>query len=284
MLSVVLIIATKRALAPLNSVCQQVEKVDAGLLHFRIAESEVPTEITPLINRLNLLLERLEQSFKRERQFNGDLAHELRTPLAAIRTTSEVALKWPEQSTHEDFEYIAQSSAQLQQTIDGLLSLTRIESTGAEASVERVNLVNLIEECQSLHSARMKERNINIHIHIDPDFFLVIDPRLFRIIVTNLIGNATEYAPVESDVLVSNREGHSVLTISNLAPNLLQADVDTMFDRLWRKDVARTDSTHVGLGLSIASTAAENLSLQLEATLKSKTLSMTLKKITNHRA
>ncbi|WP_394497318.1 sensor histidine kinase [Shewanella sp. ENK2] len=276
LLSVMLVFAIRKALTPIQNLSEQVAKVEAGSLHNRLIATNVPSEISPLVDRLNQLLSRLEQSFARERQFNNDLAHELRTPLAAMRTTSEVALKWPEQSSSEDFQYIAESSAQLQQTIDSLLSLARIENSSAETLLEQVNITTLIEECLSLQTAQIQQRNITISQLVTPDQYIMSDPRLLCVIFSNLISNAVAYAPVNSDVIIDSESQQSVIRISNHAPHLNQDDLTTMFDRLWRKDKARTDNQHVGLGLSIAYSAAQALSLELHAKLYEEQLHMSL--------
>lgn len=276
LLSAMLVFAIRKALTPIQNLSEQVAKVEAGSLHNRLIATNVPSEISPLVDRLNQLLARLEQSFARERQFNNDLAHELRTPLAAMRTTSEVALKWPEQSSSEDFQYIAESSAQLQQTIDSLLSLARIENSSAETLLEQVNITRLIEECLSLQTTQMQQRNITISQLVSQDQYILSDPRLLRVILSNLISNAIAYAPVNSRVIIDSESQQSVIRISNHAPHLAEDDLTTMFDRLWRKDKARTDNQHVGLGLSIAHSAAQALSLELHARLSEEQLHMSL--------
>ena len=278
LLSVILILAIRRTLTPIQNLSEQVARVEAGTLHNRLNLLAVPKEIRPLVKRLNQLLSRLEQSFVRERQFNNDLAHELRTPLAAIRTTSEVALKWPEQSTIDDYQYIAESSAQLQNTIDSLLSLARIENSGKEIHTETVNVSTIIDECLALQLNLIKEKNITVALPFNKEYLIQSSPHFLRIIISNLISNAVEYAPVNSEVLIEAGYKGAILTVTNMAPNLNDLDIKTMFDRLWRKDDSRTDIKHVGLGLSIAKTAAQAISLELTAQLsKNKMLEMRLK-------
>ncbi|WP_153916609.1 sensor histidine kinase [Shewanella sp. TC10] len=277
LLSAILVFAIRRALNPIQNLSEQVASVEAGSLHNRLIETNVPAEITPLVARLNQLLARLEQSFSRERQFNNDLAHELRTPLAAMRTTSEVALKWPEQSSIEDFHYIAESAAQLQQTIDSLLSLARIENSGAQTLSEDVNIADLVDECLSLYTSQIQQRKLVTKQLIKENAIIKSDPRLLRVIISNLISNAAEYAPTNSEISIDSECRDAVIRVVNDAPKLTLDDLTTMFDRLWRKDEARTDSKHVGLGLSIAYTAAQALSLELTAELHDQQLHMSLK-------
>ncbi len=267
LLSVILIFVIKRTLTPVHKLAEQLICIEAGSLDYRLDSDVVPAEISPLVERLNQLLARLAQSFVKERQFSNDLAHELRTPLAAIRTTSEVALKWPEQSTIEDHQYIAESAEQLHNTIDSLLSLARIESAGQEFAFECVDIATIVTECISLKAEQIKKRRLRVTLSANNPHIIKSDPYLLRIIISNLINNAVEYAPTNTEVSINANLKDSLLTVSNSAPNLNDNDIKAMFDRLWRKDGSRTDKTHVGLGLSIAYTASQALSLNLIATL-----------------
>lgn len=266
-LSLLLLVALRFALRPLARVGEQAAAMDASSLHERFAAAELPQEIAPIVTRLNDLMARLEQSFERERRFSGDLAHELRTPLAAIRATSEVAAKWPTQSTPDDFHDIAQSAARLQQTVDSLLLLARLETASAGVALETVEIRLLIEECLALHMDRARQRNIKFNLQIDQAPNLKTDPGLLRVIASNLITNATEYAPPGSEIVISVTNGDPLLRIGNLAPDLTAEDMPHLFDRLWRKDATRSDAAHAGLGLSIASRSARALGFTLTAEL-----------------
>lgn len=266
-LCLLLVFALRFAMRPLARVGEQAAAMGAGSLHERFVAKSLPEEIAPIVARLNDLLGRLEQSFERERRFSGYLAHELRTPLAAIRTTSEVAAKWPAQSSPEDFHDIAQASARLQQTVDSLLLLARLETTSNDIAIEAVALRPLVDECLALHWTRAKERNLRFTKQLDQSLTLETDPRLLRIIVNNLLANATEYAPLGSGITISSAEGDPFFRVGNPAPNLNVEDIPRLFDRLWRKDVSRSDAAHAGLGLSIANSCAVAMGFTLTAEL-----------------
>jgi len=266
-LSLSLIVALRASLRPLRRLGEQATTMDAESLHERFSEKSAPSDIRPIVERLNILMAKLEESFARERRFSGDLAHELRTPLAAIRTTSEVALKWPDQASPEDFEEIHRLSFGLQQTLDSLLLLARMESSAAEQAIETVNLSKLAEECLALHAPRAEERGVRFDLDLQKDAARETDPRLARIIFSNLIGNAVEYAPEGSAVSVAVGAEGAVFQCANDAPYLAEQDIAHLFERMWRKDAARTESGHAGLGLSIAKACATALNLDLVAEL-----------------
>ena len=99
---VVVRLIVRRGLAPLAGVADRAAHIDASSLGLRFATEPLPAELLPIGHRLNDLLARLEQSFERERQFTADAAHELRTPIAELRSLAEVALKWPEGTGDHD--------------------------------------------------------------------------------------------------------------------------------------------------------------------------------------
>ncbi|HBJ82740.1 MAG TPA: hypothetical protein DDZ88_02470 [Verrucomicrobiales bacterium] len=266
-LCLLLVLALRFALRPLARVGEQAVAMGAASLHERFAMEAMPLEIAPIVTRLNDLMARLEQGFERERRFSGYLAHELRTPLAAIRATSEVAAKWPDQSSPEDFHEIAQAAARLQHTVDSLLVLSRLETASSDVTSETVVLGPLVEECVALHMERAKQHDLRFDLRLDSSPTLETDPCLLRIIITNLIANATEYAPPGSEIVIAATGDDPFLRVGNLAPDLTPEDIPRLFDRLWRKDTTRTDATHAGLGLSIANSCAVARGFTLTAKL-----------------
>ena len=262
-----LAVALRTALRPLCRLGEQAATIDASSLGERFPEDVVPADIRPIVLRLNSLLARLEESFARERRFSGDIAHELRTPLASIRTVSEVAAKWPEQSSPQDFQEITALAAGLQQTLDSLLLLARMESAQAAPACEPVLLAPLVDDCRMLYETKARSRNLRWTFSPDADAMLKTDPRLLKIIVANLIANAVEYAPENSEIIFSAGGGSPVFQCVNPAPELSEADLPHLTERLWRKDAARTESGHAGLGLAIVASCAGVLGLRLEMSL-----------------
>ncbi len=267
LLSLLLIFTLRITLRPLQKLGEQAAAMDAESLHERFPEKSAPADIRPIVERLNSLMAKLEESFARERRFSGDLAHELRTPLAAIRTTSEVAVKWPDQASAEDFKEILQIASGLQQTLDSLLLLARMESAAEKQNPETVSSAALVEECIALHAARAAERQIQLEADLATGAALQTDPRMLRIIISNLIGNAVEYAPEGSTVFLKTTGSQTIFQCRNDAPELSAEDTAHLFERMWRKDGARTESGHAGLGLSIARACADALGLDLSAAL-----------------
>tara|TARA_R110002096_G_scaffold54517_18_gene140651 strand:+ start:8332 stop:9672 length:1341 start_codon:yes stop_codon:yes gene_type:complete len=258
--------ALRSGLRPLAEVGSQAERMDADTLSARFPTESQPKELAGIVMRLNELMRRLEESFARERRFSADLAHELRNPVAALRSIAEVSLKWPDQASHEDYADVLEITGELQTTIENMLSLVRLEKGSDQIHLEPVNVSTVIDETWPLFAPKAAERGVDFRNRLDSGFSLRTDVKLFRVIVSNLLSNAAEYAPEKSEIVIANFE-QSGFSVANPAPHLENADLARMFDRLWRHDRARTDSTHSGLGLALAKSCAEVLDLTLQAEL-----------------
>ncbi|MCB1232803.1 MAG: ATP-binding protein, partial [Verrucomicrobiae bacterium] len=125
-----------------------------------------------------------------------------------------------------------------------------------------------IKETWNLLGEQATGRTIALQLDVPPDSVVETDPRLLRIIFSNLVSNAIAHAP-EGDSLTirEDRSNGLVLSFSNPAPWLDSSDLPLLFERLWRHDQARTDSSHTGLGLSIARICAERMGGGLDAEL-----------------
>lgn len=122
-------ISLRRGHAPLEELAQQAETIKADSLKARFPVDSLPEELRPIAGRLNDLLQRLESSFERERRFSADIAHELRTPLAELRTLAEVELKWPDGEASEKHP-----SAAVVAIVVSAIIATNHETTDAVAS------------------------------------------------------------------------------------------------------------------------------------------------------
>ena len=259
----------RKELAPVNRLADQAQRITAASLAFRFPVEDLPGELKPISLRLNDLLERLETAFSRERQFSDDLAHEFRTPLAELRSLTELSVKWPDTHTAQTYLQILAIVVQMQNIIDRLLAIARSEQPGQAAQLEKVDLESMVKDVLQSVAEKVSERQITVEVTFAPGLELVTDPVLWRSILNNLLENAVEYAPKGSPVqLQSATQGRQFhLTISNAAEDLTPDDITHLFDRFWRKDKARTRSIHVGLGLSLSRALAQSLGYTLKAAL-----------------
>jgi signal transduction histidine kinase len=269
-------LALRHGLRPLRVLGEQVQAIDAPSLHARFDAAHAPAELKPIYTALNDLLQRLELGFERERRFSADLAHEMRTPVAELKMISEVALKWPEQADASTHEQSLEIANQLESLIETLLSLARLESGEAELQITTVNVGALIQECWQIYATAADAKGLQATIKVDEFAVMETDARLLRVILTNLLSNAVEYTPTGGSVKARvTAEG---IEIANTAPAMTQDDVPHLFDRFWRAEQSRSNSSsHSGLGLALARQAARALGYELTAELREGLLHFTLK-------
>jgi len=262
-------LALKSGLKPLDKLGSKVALIDASSLDGRFSNENIPRELTPICNHLNELMERLEESFEREKRFSSDLAHELRTPIAELRMMSEVALRWPDQNNSDQAKETLEIAEQMQGIIESLLTLGRYENGQTEIQPEQVDISNLGRSCWKPFAARAAEKEIRVNLDIPETQTLETDPKLLRLIFTNLFSNASEYTPTGGviDITGAGEMNDIILSVSNTVSDIDPESIHHLFERFWRQDNARSDNNHSGLGLCLARTCSRALSLDLQACL-----------------
>jgi len=258
----------RRGLAPLDRLGEQVAQIDADNLSARFPATGLPQELEPICGRLNALVARLEVSLARERQFSADLAHELRTPLAELRSLAECTLKWPEtRDAATDRETLA-IARQMETLVASMLSLARGEHGRLTARREPIAVDALAREVWQQFAARAEAHGLRAVLTLGPAT-AAADPTLLRSIFANLFDNAVDHAPAGAVIDLTVEAGPSGVTVrvANPADNLAPADLEKLFDRFWRKESARSDGQHSGLGLPLARMFATAMGWKLTAAL-----------------
>lgn len=266
----------RRGLFPLDELGRKAAEIDAHSLSTRFEEDSMPRELQPISGRLNQLMERLQNSFERERRFSADLAHEIRTPIAEISAMAEAAMLHPDKCPPDQFEKILTSARDMHAIVENLLDLARWEQGAAEWSTEEVSLATTIEDCWQPFQLAAESRDLKVELQVSPDGTIQTNPVLFRQILTNLFSNAVEYSPEGGLVRIESRSLEEsdapLFSVSNTADQIDADQVPHLFERFWRADSARSGSGHSGLGLSVARACANSLSLELSASLDNKLL------------
>ena len=261
----------RRGLSPLEDVAERASHIDIESLQMRFPTSKMQAELLPICSRLNELLARLQASFERERQFSADVAHELRTPIAELRSLAEVALKWPGEpaSSTRALQETLEIALQMDTIVNGQLSLARYESGLQGTSRVPVRVAALLSDIWEPLADLASRKRLAVCWNISEDGSVETDPPLFRSILTNLLSNAVQYSPEGGSINVCI-ETDTVpwqIAISNTVKDLAPADVPHLFERFWRRDPARSSSTHSGLGLALTKAFAKSLELEISAQL-----------------
>ncbi len=256
---VALLIATvvvRRSLRPLNVLAERIGAVKTEDLTSRIPAAGMPTEMVPVGEKINDLLVRLEAAFKRERRLTADVAHELRTPLAGIRSTAEVTLSRPRQPDEycEALSDCLAIAKRLQTMTDNLLILARLDSKQQTINRERIDLPSLVESCWQEHAKTAQSRGITFENKLASNLSCESSREIVSMVVSNLLENAVQHTDDNSRIWVTGHAnpGDVEVTLANTGCRLSQEDAAHVFDSFWRGDSARADTgIRCGLGLAL---------------------------------
>jgi two-component system heavy metal sensor histidine kinase CusS len=249
-------VVVRQGLNPLNSIAAEIAAINQDDLAVRVGATSVPTEIAPIKNRLNDLLSRLEAAFKRERRFTCDVAHELRTPLAGIRSTIEVTL----QRARDPAEYQTVLSEclaiveSMQTMVNNLLMIARLDACQVTFRREQIHPAELVDACWRPFSEKAVERGIAFENRVPNDVTVNSDRENFSMILSNLLDNAAEYTNDAGHIWVTaDRADNSTgISIANTGCQLTSEQVAQAFDCFWRGDSSRAGTgAHCGLGLAL---------------------------------
>lgn len=259
-------------LAPLDRLGAAVAEVDAATLATRFPTGTLPAELGPIAARLNELLARLEGSFQRERRFTANVAHELRTPLAELRALAEVNLATPatEEERAESWRDALATTRRMESVALRLLELARAEDPAPVVRRDPVHLDTVLREAWKPWAECARARRVELQLALPAGLIVPTDPVLLAVILGNLCGNAAEHAPTGTAcrVTATREVGTVTVLFHNLAGGLTAADLPHLFERFWKKDSARADGRHQGLGLALAAEFATLLGGALTARLQ----------------
>lgn len=199
----------------------------------------------------------IERSFAQLRQFTADASHELRSPLMAIGSNAQVALRYPDgirPGDAEKFESIADAAKQLSCLTEDLLLLARTDSL-PQKHQQRIDLSDMLKELVQLYQAQASAQSIVFELTIADALFMMGDRGQLRRVFTNLIDNALRYTPEGGRVYVQGKPlGSQILiTVEDTGIGIASDQIHQVFDRFWRAETARMHTLGgFGLGLSIA--------------------------------
>ena len=247
---------------PIEQIAAQVEALDAENLGARVELPHVPRELAPIVQQLNALLDRLESSCPRERRFTANVAHELRTPIAELRSLADVGAKWPDDkaSIVRFFDDVNDIAGRMEGRIADLLLLARCHAGVEKVSSSPTNLKDVVASTWSRLSPGRR-----LEIAIPEDLVVESDPGKLEIILSNLLGNAASYSNSDGEIrCAAERNGTRFrLDVTNSADRLSPAELQNLAEPFWRKDEARSAEEHAGLGLSVVTALAALLRLEI---------------------
>jgi len=242
-------LAVSAALRPLDRLRREVEERQPDDLR-PLPMLEVQHELRPLVESLNHFTQRLRSLFERQSHFIADAAHELRTPLAALKARLELGLREQEpEAWRSTLETTAKNTDRLIHLANQLLSLARIESGAqaiAEGGAERIDLTALARELGLALAPLAYARGASLALESAGPVWIQGEPTLLNELLSNLLDNALAHTPQGGNVILRVLEG-GVLEVEDDGPGIPAADRERVFQRFYR----RGDSPGSGLGLAI---------------------------------
>ncbi len=262
-------VIARRALRPLDRMTNRVEGITASNLSQRLEIPNPDDELGQMARVFNHLLDRLEQAFLQLKRFTADAAHELRTPLASLRTVGEVALEGDqgEEAYRKALEDMLEESSRLSETIDNLLLLSKAEITQPGAEHTTFIVADLVTEVLNLLEVVIEEKQVKVLQEDESAGRVAVHANrtLLRIAVLNVLHNALKYSPDHSILKIAysrlqDPEPKLVIAIEDQGPGIAAGEHGKVFERFFTSSASATASqSGAGLGLSIAKLVVDRL-------------------------
>ena len=249
---------SQRALAPVDMIVETTRAISGANLNRRLPKLRTGDELQRLSDTLNEMLDRLEQAFRRVSQFTADASHELRTPVALIRTEAELALRKSrgEIEYREALQHILLEAERTTALIEEMLSLARADSGRETLNMRpldlRLTLRTLVSDWRQVATIRNLQFQGDIG---DSESFVLGDETALRRVVNIILDNAFKYTPSPGTIQLSlsQLENQAVVTVRDSGVGIAADEQSKIFERFYRVDKARSrDLGGAGLGLAIA--------------------------------
>jgi heavy metal sensor kinase len=259
----------QRALRPLERMAARAEGITASNLNSRLDIGNPDDEMGHMARVFNHLLDRLEEAFIQLQRFTADAAHELRTPLASLRTIGEVALEKGQVADEyrEALGNILEETARLSQTIDSLLLLAKAEVTQPGNQQTVFIATELVDEILDLLEVVIEERHVSVIQEGKPAGELSVraDRSLLRVAILNVLHNALKFSPNGSALKISYSRSQNPsptlrIVFEDQGPGIARGEHQRIFERFFTSSAQATASqSGTGLGLSVAKLVVERI-------------------------
>jgi signal transduction histidine kinase len=259
-----------RSIKPINTIIETSNKITKDNLSDRISLPQNKDELYVVSQTINNLLDRLEKTIEREKQFTSDASHELRTPLAVIKGTLEVLIRKPRdtQEYHDKINFCILEVDRINNLVDQLLLLTRFENQRKSLKNENFSLNQIIEEVLIRFQSKSEWSEITFIKDYSGVFVINSDSHLLTIIINNLISNAIKYSLSDAKVTLSiyKDNENTVLEIKDNGIGISASEITKVFDSFYRttNSIEYPEVKGIGLGLSIVKRLCDLLSIKVE--------------------
>jgi heavy metal sensor kinase len=252
-----------RSLAPVNRIIKTAESIGVQSLSRRLEVPKARDELRRLTETLNAMLDRIEKSVARITQFTADASHDLRTPVAVIRTTAELTLR----KRRGDGEYqaalakILETSVETSELLENLLTLARADAGAASMDMQRVDLGKNVRKAKERAAVLSADKTLYFTARTPPEpVWVEADAIAIDRLLLILVDNAVKYTPAggRCEIELSQSGGLAEVTVRDTGIGISVQDLPSIFERFVRADSTRSRETRgAGLGLAIARWVAQ---------------------------
>jgi signal transduction histidine kinase len=264
----------RRALSPLSAMAEAAQAIGGDHADGRLPLPGTGDELEDLGRSFNALLDRLQDSFERQRRFTGDASHQLRTPLTAVLGHVDLALR--QKRSAEDYEralaLVQRKARQMRGMVEALLFLARSDAESGRPELQPFELADWLEDHIAARHDPRRSADLRLEVGDNGPYEVLAHPSFLGGMLDNLIDNACKYSDPGTPITVRlGCDGASIsLAVEDRGIGIDEADLPNVFEPFYRSAAARGRAAGgVGLGLSIARRLAGSMEATIEATVRS---------------
>ena len=247
-----------RILKPVKEMAITADKITRKSLSARVESTHLDYEMQHLVDSINSMINRLEKAFKHIANFSLDVSHELKTPLAIMRSESEFALI--KERSHKEYQSVLQSNLdqiqRMKKLVDDLLLLAKVDHEIEVFTFEKLELCGFLKKLYEKEKMLAAEKKINIEFETSIDtVFVSADTLHLRRLFINLLANAIKFTPLGGKIGITVKQTAEIayIAISDTGIGINQEELDRIFERFYRTEEAdETAEPGSGLGLCLA--------------------------------
>lgn len=256
----------QRGLRPLADLADSAARVSPADWELRTSEDTLNTaELQPLTHAMTMMLNGLHGAFTQQREFVANAAHELKTPVAILKSTLQSLLQRPRTSDEyrAGLEQALEDMERLERLLHMMLRLARAERRSASGTRDEMEIVDITATCQSAVERLqplLRERGVSVELSGNGALHINADPEDLRLVWSNLLENAVRFSPPGGQVFLRTRSHNNrgTVEVEDHGPGIPAAELPHIFERFYRGDISRSRQTGgYGLGLAIAKALIE---------------------------
>jgi two-component system, OmpR family, heavy metal sensor histidine kinase CusS len=263
---------TNIILRPVNAIADRIRSLDVSELRSRVDTTKCPTELQAIPIRLNELLGRLEESFDRKRSITANVAHELRTPLAGLRATIELAETKSRSNEYYQRTLIdcGQMGRELESLVERILLLARIDAGRVAIQNDSIELESFLKSTWDSVAQAANRDSTSVVWRVPRGTIVRSDSALLLIVFRNLFSNALSHGIADRPIAIEAETDHNGirLRITNGCDGVEESELLRLKERFYQRDLSRSQTgKHSGIGLSLCDDILKLLDGRLELSL-----------------